>query len=923
MDLFISSLVARMRFLRIAIPSLLVFMLGVVSDAVGQIPTPESVFGFEVGADFELINYEQSLAYFERLAAASDRIELQEIGRTSFGRPWHVALISSAANLRDAERYRQISRQLAYPADDMTDEDARALARQGKAIVHIDGGMHASEVAHAQHTIQLAYDLVTGDADPEIAAILDDVILVLWFSINPDGQTLVSDWYYENLGTPYEVASTPFLYQKYIGHDNNRDGYMINQIESRTITRVDRYWEPQIVYNHHQSSPFPTRIWIPPIAEPISPNVHPLMWRTVNLIGMSMAQALEERGQKGATHMGTGFDNWYPGFADHANSFHNVASLLTETALYRYATPHYYTINDFPQNRRDLRPQSLYASPWEGGWWRIGDAVDYMLTASVSVLDVAAKYKNDLLFNRYQAARDVTAAHRVAPPYAYFVGQDQADPVAAVEMLRRLAFNGIDVRRLTAPVTFDGVTHAAGTWVIPMDQPNANFVRQLFAVQEYPDLREYPAGPPEQPYDVSGWTLPYLFGVRVVEARSPLGPDVRAALETVSMEALPWDAEGDAQPWDSPPGTGFDSNPTARGIVPPEGVVQGGGSSLILDPAQNNSYKALSRAWDMGGRVGFAAGTAAADSGTAGSTGSWVVDGLSGAQRQSLVGDLRLQARGGSMQSVPVAQPRIGLYRPWNASIDEGWTRWLFEMYDVDFTSLRNADVRAGGLRSRYDVIVLADMSTNGIVNGFANGSVPARYAGGIGAEGVRELDAFVRAGGTLVTLNASSDFAIERLHLPVRNVVSGVPRDEYFADGAIVELLVDPAHPVMSGMPERSKVFVGGSPVFTVEEGFEGRVLAKYGDNGSPLLSGYFLGEEYAQGYAAGLDVRHGEGRVVLLGMRPQWRGQPFGTFKVLFNAALFTQAVAGQAPDNAAFWTAPDEEPEESAAPSGNGRR
>ena len=687
-----------MRASRVLLVALVAF---VAAPAAAQIPTPESVLGYPVGSDFELANYEQSLDYFRRLASASDRVELREIGRTSYGRPWYLALISSADNLRNAERYRQLAHQLAYPTEEMTEVEARRLAAEGKAIVHIDGGLHATEVAHAQHTIQLAYDLVTGDDDPEIAAILDEVILVLWFSVNPDGQTMVSDWYYENLGTPYEVAGTPFLYQKYIGHDNNRDGYMINQIESRTVTRVDRFWEPQIIYNHHQSSPFPTRIWIPPFAEPISPNVHPLMWRTVNLIGMAMAQALEERGQRGAVHMGSGFDNWYPGFIDHANNFHNIASFLTETGLYRYATPHFYTIGDFPAQDRELRPQSLYASPWEGGWWRIGDAVSYMLTASVSVLDVAAKFKDDILFNRFQAAHEVIDQHRESPPYGYFIAQDQRDPVAAAEMLRRLAFNGIDVKRLGSSVTVDGVTHAAGTWVIPMDQANANFVRQLFAVQDYPDLREYPEGPPEQPYDVSGWTLPYQFDVHVVEARTPLGADVRGVLEELSVEPLPWNAEGDAQEWDVPPGVGFDSNPVARAIEPPAGRIAGSGGSLIVDDAENNSYKALNRAWAMGGSVSFAAGAAAADSGSAGSSGTWLISGLSDAQEQRLAADLRLQARAGSRSGGSVTKPRVGLYRPWNASMDVGWTLWLMEMYDFDFTSLYNADVRAGELGSR------------------------------------------------------------------------------------------------------------------------------------------------------------------------------------------------------------------------------
>ncbi len=553
-----------------------------------QIPTPESVLGQRVGADFFLATFEESLAYFERLDAATDRLELREVGETSFGRPVYVALISSPDNLRNVERHREIALRLAHP-EGLTEAEARQLADEGKTIVHIDGGLHASEVAHAQHTIQLAYDLVTGDGDPEIAAILDNVILMLWPSINPDGQTMIAEWYRSNLGTPYEVAGTPFLYQKYIGHDNNRDGYMINQIESRMVTRVTREWEPQILYNHHQSSPFPTRIWIPPFAEPVSPYVHPLMWRTVNLIGMSMAQALEERGQKGAMHMGTGFDNWYPGFMDHAHNFHNVASLLTETALYRYATPQFYTIQDFPPRSRELRPESLYSSPWEGGWWRLRDAVDYMLTASISVLDVAAKYRWDLLYNRYQAGRDVIQSFREAPPFAYFVPQEQRDPVAAVELLRRLAFNGIRVHQLDADVTHEGVSHPAGTWVIPMDQEFANFVRQLFEVQDYPDLREYPEGPPDQPYDIAGWTLPYQMDVRVIEAASPLGAEVRARMSPVGGDAVPWNADvADAEPFDSPIGVGFNSNEVAAGIVPPDGRITGSGGQVLIDGAENN-----------------------------------------------------------------------------------------------------------------------------------------------------------------------------------------------------------------------------------------------------------------------------------------------------------------------------------------------
>ena len=883
-----------------------------------NIPTPESVLAQKPGADFFLASYNQSLEYFQRLEAASDRVQLVEVGETSFGTPWYLALISSAENLRDVERYREIAQRLAHPRG-LTDEEARQLAREGKAIVHIDGGLHATEVAHAQHTIQLAYDLVTGDEDPEIAAILDNVILILWFSINPDGQNMVAEWYRQNLGTPFEISGLPELYQKYVGHDNNRDGYMINMIESRTVTRMTREWEPQLLYNHHQSSPFPTRIWIPPFAEPVSSYVHPLMWRTVNLMGMSMAQALEERGQVGATHMGTSFDNWYPGFIDHANNFHNVASFLTETALAHWGSPRLYTVQDFPASRRDLRPESLYSSPWPGGWWHLGDAVDYMLTASFSVLDFAAKYKYDVLYNRYQAGRDVIKQFTDEPPYGFFIPQEQRDPVAAVEMLRRLAFNGIEVHQLSSGVMHDGIAYESGTWVIALDQPFANFVRQLFAIQEYPDLREFPEGPPDQPYDVAGWTLPYLMGVRVIEAGSPLDDTVRGAMQPVEGTAMAWNA-GEGAPFDSAPDAGFDASAAAAGLVPPPGAVRGSGNALIIDPAQNNSFRAINAALAAGATVQFVSGAPGAD-GEGGSSGSYVISGVDGATINQWAQDLGLHAQRGSAGGSPLRRPRVGLYRPWGGNMDEGWTRWVLEMYGFESIAMRPADVKAGNLNERFDVIILADFGANALIEGRRKGTMPARYTGGIGREGVRIMDEFVREGGTLVCLNNSSMFAINEFHLPVENVVQGVPRDEFSLSGSILELQVDPYHPVMSGMEARSKIFVGRGPVFTVTDEFEGVALAKYQTEGSPLVSGYLLGEEHLQGYAAALDVKHGDGHVLLLGFRPQWRGQPFATFKVLFNAVLLHGDVAASAEGSPGFWEAPEEVEEEETEGEGEG--
>ena len=874
-------------------------LLSVPARGQGSIPTPESVLGFRPGADFHLASFDQALNYFRQLDAASDRLELREVCRTTTGLPMVIALISSAENLRNLEHYREISLRLAHP-EGLTDEEARRLAEEGRAIVHIDGGMHSSECAGHQHAIQLAWDLVAGSDDTEIAAILDNVIFILWPTLNPDGMNWLAEWYASNLGTPFEVAGMPRLYQEYVGHDNNRDGYMINMIESRAITRVLREFEPQILYNHHQTAPFPTRIWIPPFAEPVSPHVHPLMWRTVNLIGMAMSQALEERGQPGATHMGTGFDDWYPGFMDHANSFHNVASLLTETGLYRYATPHFYTVRDFPADKQDLRPESLYPSPWPGGWWRLGDAVAYMHTASMSVLDVAAKYRFDLLYNRYQAGRDIIARYREEPPFAYFIDRHQRDPVAPVELLRRLAFNGIEVHQLARDVTFQGIRHRAGTWVIAMDQPFANFVRQLFEVQEYPDIRPFPGGPMDQPYDVAGWTLPLQMGVEVVTATEPLTEEVRAALEAVAGTAVEPGGEGAA--FDTPPDAGFDTHPVAAAIVPVMDRFTGSGDYLALDPAQNNAFRAINEVWrDTGGGVFFEPGTPG-EVGEAGTAGRYLV-----AQRDlhglELTLHLRAERRRSAAGEIP--RPRIGLYAPWGGSSDEGWTRWLLEMYGFAFDRVRPGEIRTGDLKERFDVLILADQRSGTIIEGQATGTMPARYTGGIEAAGVRAIDRFVREGGTLVCVNASCAFAIDELALPVRDVTRGVSRDSLFIASSILQVRTDPSHPVMAGMPEQAPVFVGRSPVFEAEEGFRGRALALYATNGSPLLSGYLLGEEHLQGRAAALDVQHGGGHVILIGFRPHWRGQPFGSFRVLFNAALYTGPVAAATPAESHFWT------------------
>jgi len=864
----------------VAVASLAVGPL--VSAQESTLPSPESVLGYRVGADFKVATYDETVAYFQKLDAASDRMLMLRAGTSTEGRTYWMAAISSPANLARIDRYREIARRLAHPAS-LGEPEARQLAREGKVIVHIDGGLHSSEVAGPQQTMQLAYDLLARADDPEYAPIFENVILLLWPTINPDGQQMIAEWYRGNVGTPFEVAPMPKLYQEYVGHDNNRDGYMLNMIESRVLEHAWRQWEPQIIHVHHQSSPFPTRIWLPPFAEPIATQAPYLISREINMIGMAMAKGLEERGQVGATHMGTGFDAWYPGYIDYKPVLQNISSFWTETALYAYATPRFYTLNDFPQNMRDLRPQALYTSPWPGGWWRLRDAVEYMETASLSVLDYASRYREHVLLNRYRAGRWQIDKYTNAPPHAYLIPQKQRDAVAAVELLRRLAFQGVRVSQLKSEAAIDGTTFPAGTWVIPMDQEFAEIARSVLDVQHYPDLRESPDGPLEQPYDAAGWTLPYQMGVSVTPLMTPITAELRGTLAPLGTDlppigpVTPYDTgDTDRSPFDSVPGLGFDASSLAAAIVPPPGKVTGTGPALSLDPAQNNSFAALNRAWALNARVAPASG-------------KYIVTGLTPAQQDEIVKTYALQAErvAAPAGAREIKRPRVGLYRPWMASMDEGWTRWMLERYGFTVVSLYPQDFRGAPLAARVDALIIADEG-RGLLEGYQKGIVPAQYEGGIGEDGVRVIDTFVKSGGTLVCFNRATAFAIQQFALPVKNVVDGLKRQEFFTGGSVFEVQATTTHPVMAGMPERAAVFVESSPAFETGEGFKGEVLARYQATGSPLLSGYLLGERFLNNAAAALDVAHGNGHIVLLGFRPQWRGQSFGTFKVVFNAVL-----------------------------------
>ena len=834
------------------------------TNPLPSVPTPESVLGHQPGDDFYLANYDESRAYFQKLAASSNRVKLITVGKTTRGLDWEIAIISSPENLANLDKYKDISRKLA-DGRGLSAAEAHELARQGKAIVHIDGGLHSSEVAGAQQSINLAYKLVSSQNDPEVDAILNNVILMLWPTLNPDGQNEVVGWYRKNLGTTFEVSPLPDLWQEYVGHDNNRDGYMNNMIESQDVTRAEIEWDPVIFYCHHQTAPFPTRIFIPPFVEPISSNIHPLMARWLNALGTDIAVYLDEHNMPGAVNR-VGFDNWYPGFLDFTHIFRNSISFFTETALFRYATPRFYPVDEFPKDQRGLQSEVFYSSPWKGGWWRLRDAVNYMEGASMAVLDTAAKYHEELMYNRYQAAVDNVTRFTKEPPYAYVVPLEQRDLFEAATLVQKLMINGIEVQQTTRTFHANGREYPQGTWVILMDQPFSPLVKELFESQHYPDLRETPNGPPKLPYDVTGWTLPMQMGVQVAPVLEPVSSAERAALKKIDP------------------------------FVAPAGNIDGTGSVFVLSHRSNATFKALNAILDGGGRVSFAPTETDAPDGT--EAGALVVTGFDREKLKKVAGDdsLKWKAVGAAPKdAVAVKKARVGLYRSWVANIDEGWTRWILENYGFAPVTLRNGDIQAGSLRDHFDAIILPDQKPETIRSGFGPGTVPGMYTGGLGVGGTAALREFVEAGGTLITFNEASLFAIDDLGLPVKNSLAGLKDEEFFCSGCLLRVeLQDSGASAVWGLPHDPIVMFERGPAFETKDGFRGRILAAYPKEQSPLMSGYLLHPERIQGKAAAVEVQYGKGRVYLLGFRPQWRGQAHGTYKFFFNAIYESQGLS-----------------------------
>ncbi len=846
---------------RIARVSLLVLALaglrGFAQTPQMTVPTPVSVLGHNPGDDYYLATYEEEIQYFHALAAHSDRIRMFTVGKTTEGRNIEVAVISSPANLAQLDEWKADTKRLSM-ADGLDDASAKALAQKARVIIHIDGGLHANEVAGPQHSMVLAYKLLSAQNDPQVDRILNNVVLLLYPTLNPDGQDMVVSWYRKNLGTQYEVSPMPWLFQDYVGHDNNRDGYMLNMKESQVVAKTELEYSPAIFYCQHQTAPFPARIWIPPFSDPISSNISPYVRSWFNVVGTGMAAYLNEHQLPGAISESE-FDNWYPGFVDYAGSFRNEISFFTETALYRYATPRFYTVDEFPKNMQDLKALTMYTTPWQGGWWRLKDAVNYMVTASMSVLDTSARYRETLLYNQYQSARDNIRRYTQAPPYAYVIPSAQRDVPEAAQLARIMLENGLQVHGVTDSFTANGRKYPSGSWVVLMNQPYSGLAKELFEIQHYPDAMGGGGTKAiDLPYDVTGWTLPLQMGVQVDAISDPISAEELGHLKQLTQIDLP------------------------------ATKIDGVGTSFVLTHEANASFHLVNDVLVGGGSAALDKDEFKTPNDS--ETGALVVSGVSHATLANLTAKYGVSAISidhAPVHAIALHRARVGLYRPWQPSIDEGWTRWILEQYGFQPISLYNADIRAGSLSDRVDVILLPDMRAASLVNGFKPGVVPGEYAGGLDEEGLASLRAFVRKGGTLVAFNQSAAAIIPLFSLPVKNVLDGVKSDRFFCSGALLRVNTESRdRPALYGLPSELAVMFERGPAFDTLPGFKGAVLARYPTESNPLESGLLLHPEAIEGKIAALELSYGEGRIFLYGFKPQWRAQSHGTYKFFFNA-------------------------------------
>jgi Zinc carboxypeptidase len=880
-------------------------------NRAAPLTSPRAQFGHDIGDDYFLVNYTQYVEYLLKLDKESDRMTVVEIGKTAEGRPEYTAIITSPENHRKLAQIKDANRRLAL-AEGLTDDQARQLARDGRTVVWIDGGLHASEVLGAQQLIETIFRL-NSRTDPETLRILNDDV-ILCTLVNPDGMELVSNWY---MREPDErrrsMSGLPRLYQKYIGHDNNRDFYMMNQPESENANRIMyREWFPAIMYNHHQTGPAGAVLFAPPFRDPFNYNFDPLVVLGIDMVGAAIHTRLAAEGKPGAVmRTGAPYSTWFNGGIRTTAYFHNQIGILTETI----GSPTPVEIPFVPDMQL---PRADVPNPIAPQTWHFRQSIEYSLTNNYAVLDLASKRKEDFLFNMYKmgknaiekGSRDNWTIHpkrieavraemerkrtvgRGAPvdlyneilhdpqmrdPRGYVLSADQPDFLTATKFVNILIKAGVIVHRATQAFSVNGKSYPAGSYVVKTAQAFRAHVMDMFEPQDHPDDIPYPGGPPRPPYDATGYNLSYSMGIkfdRVLDAFD--GP----------FEKL------------------------ADVVKPPAGIVAPaqGTAGYLLSHQVNDAFVAVNRLLNAGEEVYWTRAVLTAN-GRSFPPGTMFIP--SRDTTRALLQRLA-EEKGLSFDAVPsrpsgdlmkINPVRIGLWDTYGGSMASGWTRWLLEQYEFPFQVVFPKTLDAGNLASKFDVLIFVDGAIP-MRDGYGGGqpsaaSIPAEFRDSLGlvsvSRTVPELRKFVEAGGTLLTIGSSTSIGYH-LGLPVRNALvdrsSGgvevaLPSEKFYVPGAILEARVDTSNPLAYGLESRVNIFFDNSQAFRLlpEAGLNGIKAVAWIDGPKPLKSGWAWGQQYLDQAAEIVEAPLGKGRLVLFGPEIAWRAQPHGTFKFLFN--------------------------------------
>ena len=836
--------------------------------AAQQIPSPEQFFGHQMGADRQLARWDKLVEYYDMIGERSDRVQVVHMGPSTLGNPFLSIFVSSPENLANLDEIKRMNAILQDPREHSQAEIDNAI-ENSKVVFVQSYGLHSTEVAGSQSAAEVMYDFATRD-DDGINEILDNTVSILIPAFNPDGNIIVTDWYNRWVGTEYEGSGPPELYHHFIGHDNNRDAFMQNTIESYYGAEIlFREWVPQAYIDHHQMGPYTARIYLPPYAEPIRPEGDPLVWREMTWYGAHMAYKMEEAELDGA--IGAAIYSGWGHFGFHwITPFHNIAGMLTESASARLATPLYVHPDQLGGSRQlpEYAEQTTFPSPWPGGWWHVRDIVDRQIIATFSPLELAAKNRETVLRNAYNKASRQTRRGMEGATKAYVISADQHDPLTMMKMVNKLLLQGITVERSDVGFTHERYVYDAGSYVVSMAQPKRGLIRWLLGQTYYPDnsFTRDRDGSPIRPYDMSGDVISEFMGVDV----DPVGTAIEAPLTVV------------------------------RDLVEPRGEVSLGQHGYVIDGALNDAFTAVNLLFDAGANVwrvdqdgaGVKAGDFIVGAGTAAATIREIAT-ETGVDFMSLDTDA-------SGVSHPLSRQRIGMYqRYYGGNMDEGWTRLLLEDFEFEYTSLFDRHILEGDLHEKWDVIVLPadskDMMTGMREGGGGRGGdpnqTPPEYRSGFGQAGIDELEAFVENGGTLVTFAQAGDLPIDEFELPIRNAVKGMWGNEFWAPGSTLKVDVDTSSPFAYGMPENAlATYLAGGQVYETVAGARSsdvHRIVTYIDR-DILQSGWLLGEEAIADKAAVVSVEHGEGTVLLIGFRAQHRAQTHGTFKLFFNALV-----------------------------------